>query len=432
MAKRKKKHSALKIITGFICVLAVLIGALAIANVLSTLADMRFVEAIEPVYCENALIPEIDEETGAYTFTTDREFKVLQLSDIHIGAGFLTVDNDKQAMKAVETMVRTEKPDLVIVTGDAIFPVPQSGTLNNANSLKVFAALMNQLGVHWAYTFGNHEAQGPSYLSEAQLAEKLEGCSPYCLFQRGPASLTGEGNYYINVKNSDGVITRSFMILDSNSYPADDKWGLKEQYDNIHDDQVSWYIHTVDDLTALNKQVIAGIGNAAKRSDYLKKFGIVKTSVFFHIPLREYQTAWTQYRDNGYRDTADTQYVYGYMGEKKEPYIYCGAGEDNLFESAQQLGSTDSFFCGHDHTNTFSFIYKGIRLTYGMSIDFLVYKDIQQLGSQRGGTVITAKANGKITITPENYYQSKYDFEGKEAVTMQTLNEEQEKAQKNG
>lgn len=432
MAKGKKKHLFLKIILTIIGVLLLLVGLIALANVVSYSIDMKMVEKIEPVFMENQLKPELDEETGFYTFTTDRDFKVLQLSDIHIGSGFLSADNDKQAIKAVETMIRVEKPDLVIITGDAFFPVPQSGTLNNASELKVLSTMMNNLGVYWAFCFGNHEYQGPSYLDESELAQRLEGCGKYCLFQRGPEAVSGEGNYAINVKNSDGVITRSFILLDSHAYPENDKWGLSEEYDNIHEDQVEWYTATVNDLNTLNKQAIMDCESMTKKSEYSKNHGVVKSFIFFHIPLKEYQTAWNNYKNNGYKNTADTKYIYGYMGETSAPYIFCGAGEDDLFERAVQLGSTQGLFCGHDHTNTFSFEYNGVRLTYGMSIDSLVYKNIKHLGSQRGGTLITSAPDGTFKIEPQNYYQAKYDFEGKEEVTMQTLNEEQEKAQNNG
>lgn len=431
MAKEKKKHIFPKVLLGILCTILGLCIILAAANMICTAIDMKLVNSIKPVEYENQLKPEIDEQTGFYTFTTDKNFKVMQLTDLHIGAGILTVPNDRQAIKAVETMIRTEKPDLVIITGDAIFPVPESGTLNNANELKVLTTLMNNLGVYWAYTFGNHEYQGPSYLDEAGLAERLEGCSEYCLFQRGDKSVSGEGNYAVNVKNSDGVITRSFICLDSHSYQEDDFWGLEGRYDNIHDDQIRWYSDTVEFLDEANRQTIESIEGAQKRSEYSKNFSILKSFLFFHIPLEEYKTAWENYKNNGYKSTDDTVYIYGFMGEK-EPYICCGKGEDNLFETAIVAGSTQGIFCGHDHTNNFSFNYKGIRLTYGNSIDSLVYKNIKNLGSQRGCTIIDCKPDGKFVITPENYYQKKYDFEGKEKVTMQSLNEEQEKAIANG
>ena len=175
MAKEKKKMNLfVKILLWILGILTGLIALLALANTICTAIDMRTVNALEPVYMEDQLTPEIDDATGFYTFTTDREFKVMQLSDIHLGSAILTVDNDKQVIKTVETMIRAEKPDLVIVTGDAFFPVPQSGTFNNGNELKVFSTMMNKLGVYWAFAFGNHEYQGFAYLDEAALAERLE------------------------------------------------------------------------------------------------------------------------------------------------------------------------------------------------------------------------------------------------------------------
>ncbi len=432
--KKKKKNIFLRILFWIIGIIVCLVLFLLIANAISTIRDLNYVDKIKPVEYDTKaqLIPLLDEETGFYTFTTNRQFKIMQLTDIHIGAGFLSVKNDKQAIKAVETMVRREKPDLVVVTGDAFFPVPQSGTFNNSHELRVFATMMNNLGVYWAYTFGNHEYQGFSFLSEAKLAEKLEGCSEYCLFQRGSEKVSGEGNYIINVKNTDGVITRSVVCLDSHAYMPEDKLGLDEKYDNIHSDQIEWYRNTLNSLDESNRHTIASLQDGAKRSKYTNDFSIIKSFVFFHIPLKEYRTAWNNYKANHYRSKGDTTYIYGYMGEKKPPYIYCSEKDENLFETAQALGSTQGFFCGHDHTNNFSFVYKGIRLTYGYSIDSLVYKNIKNLGSQRGCTLIYSMPNGKFRIIGENYYQKKYDFEGKEKVTMQHLNAEQEKAQKNG
>ena len=433
MAKEKKKMNiVLKIFLWIVGILAGIALLITLANVIATTIDKKQAESIEPVFIEKQLKPEIDDATGFYTFTTDRAFKVVQLTDIHLGSAFLTLKNDKQVMKTVETMLRVEKPDLVIVTGDAFFPVPQSGTFNNANELKLFCTMMNRLGIYWAFTFGNHEYQGLSYLDEEKLAQRLEACGEYCLFQRGDTRIAGEGNYAINVKNSDGVITRSFILLDSHAYRDDDTWGLGEMYDNIHKDQIEWYKSTVGMLTDLNKQTISNIQNKAKRSEYSKNFGIVKSFLFFHIPLAEYKTAWENYKNNGYQDTLDTKYIYGYMGEQKAPYIYCAETQDDMFESVLDCGSTQGIFCGHDHTNNFSFEYMGVRLTYGLSCDCLVYKNIRNLGSQRGCTVISCGADGGFTITPENYYQPKYDFAGKEEVSMQVLNEEQMKAQSHG
>ena len=45
-------------------------------------------------------------------------------------------------------------------------------------------------------------------------------------------------------------------------------------------------------------------------------------------------------------------------------------------------------------------VYKrqGIQLTYGMSIDYLGYKGIEKQYTQRGGTLITRKKDGSVSV----------------------------------
>ncbi|MDE6232130.1 MAG: hypothetical protein K2M60_02105, partial [Lachnospiraceae bacterium] len=67
---------------------------------------------------------------------------------------------------------------------------------------------------------------------------------------------------------------------------------------------------------------------------------------------------------------------------------------------AQRLGSTKAMFCGHDHYNNLSVEYKGIRLTYGYSIDYLAMPGIEDDTEQRGATLITIDRNGDYVIEP--------------------------------
>lgn len=119
----KKGKIALKIIISLVLIVAIVLGCLAVVNVVGVKANSKFINSIEPVSYENQLEPTLD-ENGRYTFVTDEEFKILQLSDIHIGAGFMSIKKDNLALNAVAAMVTAEKPDLVIVTGDITYPVP--------------------------------------------------------------------------------------------------------------------------------------------------------------------------------------------------------------------------------------------------------------------------------------------------------------------
>ncbi|NLA76230.1 MAG: hypothetical protein GX851_00090, partial [Clostridiales bacterium] len=308
----------------------------------------------------------------------------------------------------------------VIATGDIAYPVPfQAGTFNNKSGAKLFAELMESLGVYWTLCFGNHDTEAYSYYSREEIMEFYSsGSYKHCLLQAGPDSVDGCGNQVINVVNSDGIIMRSFIVTDSHSYVDGDVLGIQWKYDNLHENQIEWYKNTVESLNNKNRAVIDAMDaqNAAK---YVNT-PVVPSSLFLHIPLTEYKDAWTQYTENGSKNTDNVKYNYGVAGESGR-IVYCGMYEDDMFEVMLETGSTDSVFCGHDHLNNFSVNYKGINLTYGMSTDYLAYSGISKLGSQRGCTVINISAAGNIEFESSNYYKDKYTSHyEKEAVTMQS------------
>lgn len=150
--KEKKKtgkgKKALKIIAIILAVIVVLSCVSMGVTKISIKANTEKANSFEAVQYENQLVPEKD-GNGFWTFTTDRDFKVLQLTDVHIGGGWMSKKTDAMALNAVASMVTAEKPDLVIITGDTAYPVPfQAGTFNNLSSAKIFATLMEKLGVY--------------------------------------------------------------------------------------------------------------------------------------------------------------------------------------------------------------------------------------------------------------------------------------------
>ena len=85
------------------------------------------------------------------------------------------------------------------------------------------------------------------------------------------------------------------------------------------------------------------------------------------------------------------------MGEKDE-YFGISKYKGDFFEEAVRNGVIRWIFCGHDHLNTLSLEYKGIRMTYGMSIDYLGYNGILKRHTQRGGTLIIRHPDGSVEI----------------------------------
>lgn len=418
MAKKEKKPGKGKralITIGIICAaIVVLVGILTVITAVGTKATFNKIGSFEAVEYENQLVPEKDED-GDWTFTTDKELKVVQLTDVHLGGGWLSVKKDSMAINAVAAMVSAEKPDLVIVTGDIGFPVPYAaGTFNNITPAKEFAALMDQLGVYWTMAMGNHDTESYSYAPREKIGNLYEnGGYKYSLFQMGDVNVDGTGNQIIKVKNSDGIITQALYTFDSHSYTDGDILGIQWKYDNIHENQVQWYADTIKKMNDEN--------NAIYKKNGEKEDSDIKSLAFFHIPLVEVKEAWDEYVENGYKDNDDINMIYGVAGETGK-VVFCGMHEDELFETMQELGSTKGIFFGHDHYNNFSMDYKGIRFTYGKSIDYLAYSGIYKVGSQRGCTVITVNPDGSFDCNAESYYQDKYiTLYEKEDVTMQEV-----------
>ena len=408
MAKENTKKSSKVplIIISAVLAIAVIITGL---NLLTVQNLLEKGSTYKKVQFENQLIPEKD-ENGNWYFTTDGDFKVMHITDVHIGGGFLSKGYDEKALNAVALMVTKEKPDLVIVTGDVAFPVPYTaGTFNNYSGIKAFGNLMETLGVYWDVTFGNHDSEAYSYFDREDIAALYgSGEFEHCLFQAGPKDVDGYGNHTIEVKNSDGIITQAMILIDSQAYIKDNIIeSIKGTYDNIHSNQVEWYEDEINRMNSENRNID-------------EKAETVATHAFFHIPLVEMDDAWNEFKENGYKDTDNFEYVEGLIGETGRQ-VCCGFGEDALFEKMLELKSTKAIHNGHDHVNSTTFKYKGITFSYGYSIDYFAYSGIDKLGSQRGNTMITLKPDGTFNIDKYNLYSDRYDLEGftREEVTMQ-------------
>ncbi len=412
-----KKRKFLKVISVILAVIAVISAVTAVANTVIVNSNIKRAQSFT-----SEITDEIKFENptdGVWNIISDNGLKVLQLTDIHIGGGWMSMKKDQMALNAVAAIINAEKPDFVIVSGDIVYPVPfQAGTFNNKSGAKIFAELMETLGVYWTATYGNHDTEAYSYYDREEITDFYKEY-PHCLMRDGAKDVDGYGNQVFNIVNSNGVITRSLYTIDSHSYVDGDYFGIFWKYDNIHENQIEWYKNTVEANRKHNMMKLYS-------SSFATAFGAIDTlnppsSVFLHIPLTEYKDAWYEYADNGYTNTENVKLNYGTAGESGQ-IVFPGIYEDNFFETMQELHSTDSVFCGHDHLNNFSLNYKGIDLNYSYSIDYLAYVGISKLGSQRGCTVINIDEQGGIEYGLENYYQDKYPSQyPKEEVTMQEL-----------
>lgn len=253
-----------------------------------------------------------------------------------------------------------------------------SYSLNNRAPIVQFAAFMRNLGIPWAFTYGNHDTEAMSVITDEQFDELLKSLSyrtsKNLLYPYIQSDIYGRSNQLIEIRNNDGTLMQALFLLDSNDYIPG---GSLNEYDYIHDDQVNWYQKQVERLS--------------KQEGYT-----IPSMLFFHIPLQEYREAYELYEDN----SDEVTYYYGEIGETMIDKICASKYPSKLFDTAVKLNSTKAMFCGHDHYNNLSVEYQGIRLTYGYSIDYLAMPGIEDDTKQRGATLITIAKDGTFTIDP--------------------------------
>ena len=136
-----------------------------------------------------------DEETFLLEIPENRDYKILQLTDLHLGFGFISRKKDKLALNAVTKIIHKAKPDMIVLTGDSIFPfLPKAGTLNNRKQAYKLMKFMDSFAIPYTLVFGNHDCEMGSTCNKEELAQIYKK-GKYCIFTEGRKELTGVGNF---------------------------------------------------------------------------------------------------------------------------------------------------------------------------------------------------------------------------------------------
>ncbi len=399
----KIKNKFLKVLVIIGLVLLGLIGTRLIITNISTLLLRNYIRSIGRCEYTNQIVPYKDTE-GYYTLRSDEDINIMVISDIHIGGGLFSIKKDRKTIYEVMTMVKAEKPDLVILAGDMTFAVPGplfngGGTFNNKMVASNVMYMFKTLGVYYTVAFGNHDTEAFDYYDRDRIGKEYSKAD-YCIFE---SNFDGYGvtNQCILLKDNNGKIKKVLMVIDSNDYVDTSlRASINWLYDTIHDEQVEWAKQTIETLSS-------------------KEGHLLKSLFFFHIPIGEFETAYRELKANDFNDTVDTKYIEGIWDEEVSEemggriwYGGCQYTEvdprdnDKLFEELgpEGLGSMEAIFVGHDHTNNVTVSYKGVLLSYGYSIDNLAYTDLAKYGLQRGATVVTVKNDGSFSQVHKNAY----------------------------
>lgn len=289
---------------------------------------------------------------GKLKFGEDGKFKIMQMSDIqdYIDTATKPTLNQK-TVNLMEAALDTEQPDLVVITGDQIGGNMDSEELQSL--ITQIAQPFEERQIPWLVTFGNHDEDATTALSEGW--NKIKQLSFYRSFKYNinRASMSGVQGFKSNGVNTIGVGDMYQLIydkegktpiyniwaLDSNAY-ADSTTGIGG-YDWIRPEQIQWYTET-------SKQLEAKYGNK------------INSLMFFHIPTPEWGDMW------------DNKDEFGVVGEKNEEE--CPADVNSgMFTAALARGDVKGMFVGHDHVNDYTGNYYGIQLGYDANVGYQTY-----------------------------------------------------------
>lgn len=380
-----RRQSVLLVLLNLIAVAALVIG---VRNVISSGIGYsnRFISSLDySVFRRDDPCPvDYDPQTGVYTITaTRKDFKILQLTDVHIGESLTTMDTDRRALQACYDLIAQTQPDLIIVTGDVAYAIPAyTFSSNNLSALSTFMNFMDRVGIPWALTYGNHDNEPSSKYNDASAFNGLfryyqdSGESAALYSPEVQPNIYGRYNQYLRVCDRDGSLNRVIFLVDSNDYtkgPDNSK-----AYDSVHSDQIQWYSRTIDQLR-------------------LEEGKTVPSFVFMHIPFPAFREA----REALAAGDPAAQYLFGEDGEG----VSCPKQDTGFFDRILEKGSTQAVFVGHDHLNNTAIRYQGVDLVYSKSIDFVAYPGIAAKTAQRGGTLITLRSGGEYRIEQVDYHE---------------------------
>lgn len=250
-------------------------------------------------------------------FDTRGEFKIVQFTDLHYQS---RNPRSATALECIDAVVGTERPDLVVFTGDNIYARPADTAMTH------IVDRIERHGVPYVILFGNHDHEQGMTL--AQLYDIIRR-GRHCL-QPDRGSVESP-DYVLEIAGSKSSAPAALLYcLDSHSYPATKRLGT---YAWLTLDQVQWYRERSRAYTA---------ANGGRPLPALS---------FFHIPLPEFAQA----------AATEANVLIGTRMEKSCPPLL----NSGMFCAMREGGDVMGIFCGHDHDNDYTTLYHDILLGYG-------------------------------------------------------------------
>lgn len=344
---------------------------------------------------------DIEKDVLTVEKTPGKDFVILTFPDIQIWQPF-RLGKKYVVYNTIKNTVRKTDPDMIVLLGDNAF-------YYSRQCYERLAEIMEEIGKPWTFVFGNHDKEGNAdlpALADIFMKEK------HCIFSKGPRNLNGIGNFAINVTEK-GKIIHTMFFFDSGDagfvydekkvrYLKADK-EMKEKmpayyvcriHEGEHKGEVpvgeDWGTFSYDQVQYY-RWLLAGIAkaNGGKKPE---------SSMFFHMAFYEFNDAYFDWVENG----CDPNVGFGELNVK----IGSASVPSGMFDAITEEGSTKNVIVGHEHENTLSLLYKGVRLSYAVKCGDECTAFAEKIN---GGSTLSIDSDGR----GKNYANVYVPLEGK-------------------
>ena len=300
-------------------------------------------------------------QNKAFEFKNGK-FRIMQIADTQ---EIPSVSPD--TLKLICAALDSQKPDLVVFTGDQIkgyssFFRGKKGKSNVISTLKKLIKPLEDRNIPFTVTFGNHD--GEAALNNNEQFEIYKQ-SPMFVYSES-ASETDKGTFCLNVENK-------FLICMFDTHSRAEGGG----YSGLNAAQLEWYRTVRDSYEPPLPSLV---------------FQHIPTPEFFDVikPVKRFTKgavrAYGDHKNEFYTLDPYNSGLRDFMGESPAA-PFTNSGEiDAFLEKGEILG----VFVGHDHNNSFVANYKGTDLGYTQGAGFNVYGP----GLDRGVRIFDIEENG--------------------------------------
>ena len=277
-----------------------------------------FATLITALFC--ALNVSASENIPEFKFRPDGTFKIMQATDLHLCYTTEKGETSKEAVENLYMALQAEKPNLLIITGDAVYSAPDEPAWD------ALLAAISETKTPFVWLQGNHDTEHD--FSLAQISAKVNSANGSIVKLNDRGEMT---DLCIPIKGNSGKNEAILYLFDSHNYsplPQVDGYAWLQQY------QIDWYRKEATNYrTANNGSPLPALA-------------------FMHIPTPEWQHAFEQKEDHNC------------VGIRMERECY-GKVNSGLVAACLEQGDIMGMFAGHDHDNDYISNHLGIAFGYG-------------------------------------------------------------------